>query len=68
MEPETPIEDVSPNGNLQAFVEQDDRVAHFYLGAGPLAAERLRIVWFEEGDATALDRGAMAVDYLTKQT
>ena len=103
MEPRTLIEDMSPNGNLQAFVEQDDRVAHFYLwggpespfgtrvcwvrnlkpgyddpaqigeamqagtppmlhkgacrhpsGAVPLVGERLRIVWFEEGDAAAL--------------
>ncbi|MFC1854106.1 hypothetical protein ACFL27_28315 [candidate division CSSED10-310 bacterium] len=35
MEPETIIEDVSPNGNIQAFVEQDDRVTHFYLWGGP---------------------------------
>jgi hypothetical protein len=103
MAPETLIEEVSPNGNIQAFVEQDDRVAHFYLwggpesefgtrscwvrnlrpayedqtqtvmdmragmppmldkcscmhpeGAEPLVAERLRIVWFEEGDAASL--------------
>lgn len=103
MEPETLIEDVSPNGNVQGFVEQDDRVAHFYLwggpesafgtrtcwvrnlkpgpksqteivsdmrkgtspmldrescnhpsGAVPLDAARLKIVWFEEGDAAAL--------------
>jgi hypothetical protein len=103
MEPQTLIEDVSPDGNLQAFVEQDDRVAHFYVwggpdsgfgtracwvrnlkpghddreqigrsmqagtppmlhngacrhpsGAAPLVGERLRIVWFEEGDAAAL--------------
>lgn len=90
----------SPNGNVEAFVDQDSRVAYFYVrsaddafrmrscwlrnlgpsgdvldiegmragiapmmprgfchhpdGEPPLEPERLRIVWFEEGDAAAL--------------
>lgn len=31
MEPEIVLGSVSPNGNLEAFVEQDDRCAYFYL-------------------------------------
>lgn len=100
-EEECILEDVSPNGNVQASVMQDDRVAFFYLqgaketefgfkacwvrnlgkapaklaaqdmrrgdapmlpanhckhprGSTPLSKDRLRIVWFEEGDAAAL--------------
>lgn len=99
---------VSPNGNIEAYVEQDDRCAYLYLrgaddapvrpmfglracwvrnlkpappsfsaeemrqglapmlpaarcahpvGAPPLSAEAIRIVWFEEGDAAALLEG-----------
>jgi hypothetical protein len=98
---ESILEDLSPNGNVQASVMQDDRVAFFYLqgapetefglktcwvrnlskapptlevhdmrrgdapmlpakhckhprGSTPLSKARLRIVWFEEGDAAAL--------------
>lgn len=98
------LEDVSPNGNVVARVEQDERCAYLYLageadgpfglrscwvrnlaqapekldadamkggeapmlpapacahpgGAKPLAADDLRIVWFEEGDAAALYEG-----------
>lgn len=109
MEPEIVTGAVSPNGNLEALVEQDDRCAFFYLreadappgealgfglrscwvrnlrpapaslaveemrhgrppmlpagacahprGAPPLSAERLRIIWFEEGDGAALLEG-----------
>jgi hypothetical protein len=32
-EPEVLLHDVSPHGNLEAVVEQDDRVAHLYLRA-----------------------------------
>lgn len=32
-EPRIILEDFSPHGNLEAFVEQDDRVAHLYLRA-----------------------------------
>jgi hypothetical protein len=99
--PEVLLEDVSPNGNIQAIVEQDDRVVYFYLvpapdtgldmkscwvrnlqpgpeepdtasmqvgdapllpkrycrhpvGAPPLEADTLRVIWLEEGDAAAL--------------
>ena len=95
------VESISPNGNIEAFVEQDAHVAFFYLrgsadtefgvrscwvrnlraapaeldaagmvkghppmlprrqcshqgGARPLSQSRLRVVWFEEGDAAAL--------------
>src|SRR5687767_6983680 len=101
VEAESVLEKLSPNGNIEAVVEQDDRVAFFYLrgdpeidvgirscwvrnlrpapaaldtdaasrgvapmlprdhcahplGAAPLVASRLTIVWFEEGDAAAL--------------
>lgn len=30
-EPEVVLVEVSPHGNLEAIIEQDDRVAHFYL-------------------------------------
>ena len=100
-EPEVILEEVSPHGNLEAIVEQDDRVAHFYLrspefenfglktcwirnlqkapdtldvegmrqgvppmlpkefclhpeGGYKLDPDRLRIVWFPEGDGVAL--------------
>ena len=100
-EPFILLSETSPNGNIQAIVEQDDRVAYFYLwgegvddfglracwvrnlaaapstfsrkrarrgeppmlpkdfcahpnGAPALKADRLSILWFEEGDAAAL--------------
>jgi hypothetical protein len=45
MEPKTLIEAASPNGNLHAFVEQDDRVAHFYLWGGPESEFGTRTCW-----------------------
>lgn len=95
------VQSISPNGNIEAFVEQDEHVAFFYLrgsadtefgvrscwvrnlhpapaeldaagmvnghppmlpvrqcshpsGAPSLSQSRLRVVWFEEGDAAAL--------------
>jgi hypothetical protein len=103
MEPKMIISERSPDGRLQAFVEQDERVAHFYIwggrdsdfgtrscwvrnllpgcaneaevtasmrdgvpplidrescnhpdGAPPLDADRLEIIWWEEGDAAVL--------------
>lgn len=100
-EPEVILEESSPHGNLEAIVEQDDRVAYLYLrapeweefglktcwirnltaapaamdveemrqgippmlpqefcvyplGQEPLDPERLRLVWFPEGDGVAL--------------
>ena len=100
-EPEVVLEEVSPHGNLEAIIEQDDRVAHFYLrspefedfglktcwirnlakapdtmdvegmrqgippmlpkefcmhpgGQDALDPDRLRLVWFPEGDGVAL--------------
>lgn len=104
MAEEVLLEEISPNGNLVARVEQDSRCAYFYLegepegpfglrscwvrnlgaapaqvdreamksgdapmlpagacahpqGAPPLVADGLRVVWFEEGDAAALQDG-----------
>jgi hypothetical protein len=98
------LEDVSPHGNIEASVMQDERVAFFYLqgteetgfgfkacwvrnldkaprsldaqtmrrgdapmlpakhckhprGAAPLTPDRLRVVWFEEGNGAALFEG-----------
>lgn len=94
------LKELAPAGDVDAYVEQDERVAYFYLrsadsnfgmrscwvrnlggapakldvegmrkglppmlptplcrhpsGAPRLEAERLRVVWFEEGDAAAL--------------
>lgn len=100
-EPDIVMEETSPHGNLQAIVEQDDRVAHLYLrapedddfglktcwvrnvskapetldvkgmqrgippmlpkefclhpqGREALDPDRLRLVWFPEGDGVAL--------------
>lgn len=100
-EPEVILEETSPHGNLEAIVEQDDRVAYLYLrspegedfglkncwirnlskapdamdtegmrqgippmlpkefcpypnGQQALNPERLRLVWFPEGDGVAL--------------
>ncbi|MBN8457924.1 MAG: suppressor of fused domain protein [Verrucomicrobia bacterium] len=100
-EPEVVLEEASPHGNLEAIIEQDDRVAHLYLrspeyedfglktcwirnltkapdtldvegmrrgippmlpkefcmhpqGREKLNPDRLRIVWFPEGDGVAL--------------
>ena len=100
MEAESVLNEVAPDGGVDAYVEQDGRVAYFYLrsededfgirscwvrnlqaapakldvegmrkgvppmlpaqfcrhasGAAPLESQRLRVVWFEEGDAAAL--------------
>lgn len=98
---QTLVEKISPNGNIEAIVEQDERVAFFYLrgapeiefgvrscwvrnlapapptldvaamkkgetpmlprqhclhplGAPRLDPSRLKVIWFEEGDAAAL--------------
>lgn len=45
MEPQMLIVQVSPNGNLQAFVEQDDRVAQFYIWGGRESDFGLRTGW-----------------------
>jgi len=41
----TLLEEVSPHGNVQAIVEQDDRVAHFYLWGGPDSSFGMRSCW-----------------------
>lgn len=37
--------EVSPNGNIQAIVEQDDRVAYFYLHGAPDTEFGVRACW-----------------------
>ncbi len=39
------IESVSPLGNIQAIVEADDRVVHFYLHGSPDSEFGMRSVW-----------------------
>src|SRR5437899_12961113 len=41
----TLLEEVSPHGNVQAIVEQDDRVVHFYLWGGPDSSFGMRSCW-----------------------
>jgi hypothetical protein len=45
MKPRTILEEVSPNGNVQAIVEHDDRVAYFYLCGAPETDFGLRSCW-----------------------
>lgn len=70
--PTTVAESVSPNGNAVAYVEQDERVAHFFIridpGVGPadirscwvrnfgVAPERLDVAGMREGIAPMLPR------------
>jgi hypothetical protein len=41
----TLLEEVSPHGNVQAVVEQDDRVVHFYLWGGRDSSFGTRSCW-----------------------
>jgi hypothetical protein len=44
-EPEVVIEETSPHGNLEAIIEQDARVAHFYLRSPVHEDFGLKICW-----------------------
>ena len=64
MQTETVIEDVSPNGNIEAFVEQDDRVAYLYLRGAPETEFGVRSCWIRnltaapaEPDMSGMRRG-----------
>lgn len=45
MKQQSVFEEVSPNGNVQALVEQDERVAYFYLRGAPDTDFGLRSCW-----------------------
>ncbi len=64
-EPKTIFLDTSPHGNLEAFVEQDTRVAFFYLRATEDEAFGLKSCWIrnlstapEELDLDIMEQGA----------
>jgi hypothetical protein len=40
------LEEVNPNGNIQAVVESDDDVCYFYLFGAPDTKFEMRAVWF----------------------
>src|SRR5262249_37105605 len=42
---ETLLEEVNPNGNIQAVVESDDDVCYFYLFAAPDTQFGMKSVW-----------------------
>lgn len=44
-EPEVVLQEVSPHGNLEAIIEQDDRVAHFYLRSPDFEEFGLKTCW-----------------------
>lgn len=44
-EPEVVFQEISPHGNLEAVVEQDDRVAHFYLRSPDFEDFGIKICW-----------------------
>ena len=52
------LSSISPNGNVEAYVEQDERVVHFYLHGAPDTGFPVKSCWVRKSGSRLPDTGS----------